>query len=74
MILLECLPKESSIPQDVLSHFNTSFAYAKKGTSQNNVMIMLALMVGMMILVLVMIMMGMMMLVLIMIMMIIMVG
>lgn len=31
VILLECSPKESSIPQDVLSHFNTAFAYAKQG-------------------------------------------
>jgi hypothetical protein len=25
------MPKESSIPQDVLSHFNTAFKYAKQG-------------------------------------------
>ncbi|CAB3980722.1 zinc finger FYVE domain-containing 9 isoform X2 [Paramuricea clavata] len=31
VILLECVPKESSIPQDVLSHFNTAFKYAKQG-------------------------------------------
>ncbi|XP_046839941.1 zinc finger FYVE domain-containing protein 16-like isoform X2 [Xenia sp. Carnegie-2017] len=31
VILLECLPKESSIPQDLLTHFNTAFRYAKQG-------------------------------------------
>ena len=33
VILLECVPKESSIPQDVLSHFNTAFKYAKQGNA-----------------------------------------
>lgn len=31
VILLECLPKESTIPTDIFSHFNTAFAYAKEG-------------------------------------------
>ncbi|XP_074611326.1 zinc finger FYVE domain-containing protein 9-like isoform X1 [Acropora palmata] len=31
VVLLECLKKEAMIPKDVLSHFNTAFAYAKQG-------------------------------------------
>ena len=31
VILLECLPKESSIPGDIFSHFNTAYTYAKEG-------------------------------------------
>lgn len=31
VVLLECLHKETMIPKDVLSHFNTAFAYARQG-------------------------------------------
>ena len=31
VVLLECLRKETMLPKDVLSHFNTAFAYAKQG-------------------------------------------
>ena len=31
VVLLECLRKEAMLPKDVLSHFNTAFAYAKQG-------------------------------------------
>ena len=31
VVLLECLHKEAMLPKDVLSHFNTAFAYAKQG-------------------------------------------
>ena len=32
VVLLECLRKEAMLPKDVLSHFNTAFAYAKQGS------------------------------------------
>ncbi|XP_048581610.1 zinc finger FYVE domain-containing protein 9 [Nematostella vectensis] len=31
VVLLECEKNENTIPKDVLSHFNTAFAYAKQG-------------------------------------------
>lgn len=31
VVLLECHRKETMLPKDVLSHFNTAFAYAKQG-------------------------------------------
>lgn len=37
VVLLECLRKETMLPKDVLSHFNTAFAYAKQGEKKKTV-------------------------------------